>query len=297
MKAREHLTVPRAQITLSFVHKQSMGRGERPEGAKAPTLSQGTSEGKISIIWKGCAMPFSPFFPGNLSVAISSSSWAFSLSLSLIPSVTLSLLLFLSLSFGLSFFSSLPVSVCVFVSICLYLTNSPILSLPPFPSLFLSLFFSLGLFLPLSPPCSLSFLPFSFIPVLPPCSLLVASGFLGKIEQLSLRSQEIEKKQYCPTKQLQFKTMDISWAFFPCLLPHSFKCLAYIIPMLLCHSLLEQQSWKDLPVCQALIFISYVERLRTPEVTYSRAHNLSQSQDWNKYFWMPIWNSEKYLIH
>lgn len=210
MKAREHITAPRTQVTLSFVHKQSIGERESQGSHPLP----GYLQGKISvmvIIWKGYKMAFFLFSFLSLEISqwlcLTSRSWARSLFLSLPQSLPLCLFpcfflwlflcfyLFLSLSFGLflSFFSPLPVSVCVFVYQYLSLRFSLFLWFwfcLHFPLCFFlsaSLWFPLwlclsdhlsGLYLILSPSFLLSFIPF-----LPPCSpFLVAPGFLGKVE-------------------------------------------------------------------------------------------------------------------
>lgn len=144
MKAREHLTAPGTQITWSFVHKQSFGRGEQERDRRPWPPPKIPERGKVSvmvIIWKGYKnASFFPFFPEpeisleiSLWVCLVSNSWALlfsclSLSLSLclwfFLCFHICFYLFLSLCFGLCFilfyfisFPSFPDSVCVFVSI------------------------------------------------------------------------------------------------------------------------------------------------------------------------------------
>ena len=91
---------------------------------------------------------------------------------------------------------------------------------------------------------------------------------------------------------------DIPRGFFPCLLSHPLKCLAYIISVCLQHSLLEQQSWKDLQIYRALIFTPHMKILRTTQVTYSGEHSLCISESRLKsVFLNTIWSSKNYLIY
>lgn len=210
MKAREHLTAPGTQITLSFMHKQRIGGGEEERDGRLWPPPKIPEWGKISImviIWEGHknASFFPPLFSHpQISLEISqwlclvSHSWAplffclfWSLYLSVSDSVILSSLLSPSEAMCWSIFF-LPSCFYMCLCLCLCLSDSlwlslfPYLALPlsltQFASMFLFLQFSVALSLPLSlwpSPCyvphTLSFPPSLFHPF---CSTLFFPSYV-----------------------------------------------------------------------------------------------------------------------
>lgn len=198
MKAREHLTARRTQITLPFVHKQSIGKGERKRerrGSQGPCLHPRYLRRKnlgagdhLKRLYKCLFFPF----PSCKSLSGYVSSTTLELSFSVCLYLWIGLSLPLSDSFCDSFFASISFWVCLLVSLsfflfpscfcmclCLCLSVFVYLSLILFCSLTLwlclhfCLFLSLCLSVVLSLPLSLRLSPYSLPHSLPlPPSLI-----------------------------------------------------------------------------------------------------------------------------